>query len=106
MQSPMKHYRLMMHVTYISAAFLISWFIQRYLMEFYGIWNSALVIVVSLLCVTWFINIYSDIGEAVQTCFLSEREIEGDYGKMIGVDPHFRDDFYHHEKRARKDGNC
>ena len=84
-QSPMKNYRLHTHVLFVSAAFLMSWFIQRERMEYYGIWNNALAIISSLLIITWFINIFSDVGEAIQTCFLSEREIEPNYGKMMGL---------------------
>ena len=84
----------------------MSWFIQRERMEYYGIWNNALAIISSLLIITWFINIFSDVGEAIQTCFLCEREIEPNYGKMMGLHEQFKEDLLHHEKRMRKDGTC
>ena len=68
----MKHYRFTAHVAYITAIYLISWFIQRARMQYYGIWNSAMIIVTALIIVTWFISIFTDIGEAIQTCFLYE----------------------------------
>jgi hypothetical protein len=68
----MKHYRFTSHVAYITAIYLISWFIQRARMQYYGIWNSAMIIITALIIVTWFISIFTDIGEAIQTCFLYE----------------------------------
>lgn len=84
-QSPMKHYRLITHILHVSAAFLMSWFVQRYRMEYYGIWNNAVVIITSLLIITWFVSIFSDVAEAFQTCYLLEREIEPNYNKMTGL---------------------
>jgi hypothetical protein len=69
-QSPMKHYRFTSHVSYICAAYLMAWFIQRARMEYYGIWNSAFIIITALIIITWFISIFSDVGEAIQTSFL------------------------------------
>lgn len=69
-QSPIKHYRFTTHVFYISACFLIGWMIQRSFMEYYGIWNNGIIIITSLITITWFINIFSDSAEALQTCFL------------------------------------
>lgn len=74
-------------------------------MEYYGIWNNVVVIVAALLIVTWFISIFADVAEAIQTSFLCEREIESNYDEMIGIDGLFKDDLHHHEKRMRKDGN-
>jgi hypothetical protein len=54
-------------------------------MEYYGIWNNAVVIITSLLVITWFISIFSDVAEAFLTCYLLERDIEPNYNKMTGL---------------------
>lgn len=58
--SPMKHYRLTTHAMCVTAIFIIAWFIQRDQMQYYGMWNFALIIIVPLLLLTWFISVYSD----------------------------------------------
>lgn len=100
----MKHYRFTVHVAYISACFLISWFIQRYRTEYYGIWNNVIVIIVSIVVITWFLSIFSDVAEAIQTCILAEKQFHPTYYAMASLDPEFIEDLEHHELRKRKDG--
>lgn len=100
----MKHYRFSVHVAYISTCFLISWFVQRYRTEYYGIWNNVIVIIVSILVITWFLSIFSDVAEAIQTCVLCEKQFYPNYHAMASLEPGFIEDLEHHDLRKRKDG--
>jgi hypothetical protein len=105
-QSPMKHNRFTAHVMSISAIFIMARFIQKDQLQYYGIWNFALLIVVPLMILTWFISIYTDAAEAFQTCFLFEREMQPNYELMEGLHPYFKEDLEHREKKVKKDGHC
>lgn len=60
LHSPIKNYRFVAHAACVLALFIISWFIQKYRMSYYGLWNYGLIILVSTIVITWFIDIYAD----------------------------------------------
>lgn len=104
--SPLKNYRLIAHIVAVGAVFLGGWFLQRAQMDNYDAWNYGIYVVVILMIVTWFVSIFSDSAEALQTSFFVEKLTQPEYALMQGLHPRFREDLEHREKKALKDGNC
>ncbi len=68
--SPIHNYRLIAHLLTVSCLLIVSSFILKNFMEYYGVWNYILIAVVILMSITWFIGIISDTAEAIQVSFL------------------------------------
>jgi len=58
--SPIKHYRFAAHVFAVSIVFLASWFILRSRLWSYGFWNITLLVVISYITVTLFVDLHAN----------------------------------------------
>ena len=102
----MKHYRFVAHVAVVTLALIASYFVLRWRVNDFSLWEFAFLVFFIYGTVTWFIDIHADAAEGLQTSFLAEHELEDNYNYMQRILPSFRKDLEFLDGRQKMDGNC
>jgi len=97
--SPLKHQRFVAHVLLVAISVVIGYLIASVRLQHVSRWGVITLIVVVYMVVTWFIGIFTDSAEGIETSFLAEHYASTDYQYMERAYPVYFNIFRVSEKK-------